>query len=58
MAMTFTLVTYLRERLSALQREREERIRKDEMEKERQAIEVCDPRRPRLYNTRVLIAFA
>lgn len=56
--MTFTLVTYLRERLSALQREREERIRKDEMEKERQAIEVCDPRRPRLYNTRVLIAFA
>ncbi|PIL23901.1 hypothetical protein GSI_13652 [Ganoderma sinense ZZ0214-1] len=39
MAMTFTLVTHLRERLSALQREREERIRKDEMEKERRAIE-------------------
>lgn len=57
MAMTFTLVTHLRERLSALQREREERIRKDEMEKERRAIEVCDPRHPRLPNTRGLIDF-
>lgn len=57
MAMTFTLVTHLRERLSTLQREREERIRKVEMEKERRAIEVCDPRRPRFLNTRGLIAF-
>ncbi|KAI1795971.1 RWD-domain-containing protein [Ganoderma leucocontextum] len=40
MAMTFTLVAHLRERLSALQREREERIRKDEMEKERRVLEV------------------
>lgn len=55
--MTFTLVTHLRERLSTLQREREERIRKVEMEKERRAIEVCDPRRPRFLNTRGLIAF-
>ena len=40
MAMIFTLVTHLRERLSALQRERQERIRKEEMEKERRALEV------------------
>ncbi|EJF65766.1 RWD-domain-containing protein [Dichomitus squalens] len=39
MAMTFTLVTHLRERLSALQRERLERIRKEEAEKERRALE-------------------
>ncbi len=40
MAMTFTLVTHLRERLSVFMREREERIRKEEMEKERRALEV------------------
>lgn len=40
MAMTFTLVTHLRERLSVLMREREERIRREEMEKERRALEV------------------
>ncbi len=58
MAMTFTLVAHLRERLSALQREREERIRNDAMEKERRVIEVCDPRRPRFLHTRGLIAFS
>ena len=40
MAMTFTLVTHLRERLSVLMREKEERIRKEEAEKERRALEV------------------
>lgn len=40
MAMTFTIVTHLRERLSSLTREKEERIRKEEAEKERRALEV------------------
>ena len=40
MAMTFTLVTHLRERLSTLMREKEERIRQEEAEKERRALEV------------------
>jgi hypothetical protein len=42
MAMTFTLVSHLRERLSALVRTREENLRKEEMEKERIALEVRD----------------
>lgn len=41
MAMTFTIVTHLRERLSVLMREREERIQKEATEKERRALEVC-----------------
>lgn len=41
MAMTFTLVSHLRERLTALVTDREERIRKEEAEKERLALEVC-----------------
>ncbi|KAI0721672.1 RWD-domain-containing protein [Cerioporus squamosus] len=44
MAMTFTLVTHLRERLSVLMREREERIQKEEMEKERRALEAEEAR--------------
>ncbi|RDX56883.1 RWD-domain-containing protein [Lentinus brumalis] len=44
MAMTFTLVTHLRERLSVFMREREERIRKEEMEKERRALEAEEAR--------------
>ncbi|KAJ8487136.1 hypothetical protein ONZ51_g4358 [Trametes cubensis] len=44
MAMTFTLVTHLRERLSALQRDREERKRREEAEKERQALEAEEAR--------------
>lgn len=48
MAMTFTIVTHLRERLSSLVREREERIRKEDTERERRALEVCSAtRRPR-----------
>ncbi|RPD66033.1 RWD-domain-containing protein [Lentinus tigrinus ALCF2SS1-7] len=39
MAMTFTLITYLRERLSVFMREKEERIRKEEMEMERRTLE-------------------
>ncbi|KAI0709092.1 RWD-domain-containing protein [Earliella scabrosa] len=39
MAMTFTIVSHLRERLSSLTREKEERIRKEEAEKERRALE-------------------
>ncbi|KAH9901289.1 RWD-domain-containing protein [Cubamyces lactineus] len=44
MAMTFTLVSHLRERLSALQRDREERKRQEEAEKERQALEAEEAR--------------
>ncbi|OSD01612.1 RWD-domain-containing protein [Trametes coccinea BRFM310] len=44
MAMTFTLVTHLRERLSGLLREREERARQEEAEKERRAIEAEEAR--------------
>ncbi|EKM55426.1 uncharacterized protein PHACADRAFT_195458 [Phanerochaete carnosa HHB-10118-sp] len=40
MAMTFTLVSHLREQLVALVRDRSERQRKEEMEKERLALEV------------------
>ena len=40
MAMTFTLVSNLREQLAALEKERVEQRKKDEMEKERLAIEV------------------
>ena len=40
MAMTFTIVTYLREELSALVGERAEKIKREEAEKERLAIEV------------------
>ncbi|KAI8998728.1 RWD-domain-containing protein [Trametes punicea] len=39
MAMTFTLVSHLRERLSGLLREREEKKRQEEAEKERRALE-------------------
>jgi len=39
-AMTFTLVSHLREQLSVLVKTRSERRRKEEMEKERLAIEV------------------
>ena len=50
MAMTFTLVSHLRERLSSLMREKEERIRKEEAEKERRALEVRSVTpRPRMY---------
>ncbi|KAI0374787.1 RWD-domain-containing protein [Pilatotrama ljubarskyi] len=44
MAMTFTLVTHLRERLSGLMREREERKRREEEEKERRALEAEEAR--------------
>ncbi|KAI0781037.1 RWD-domain-containing protein, partial [Trametes elegans] len=44
MAMTFTLVTHIRERLSGLMREREERKRHEEAEKERLAIEAEEAR--------------
>lgn len=40
MAMTFTLVSHLREQLSRLVRSREERRKKEEAEKERLALEV------------------
>jgi hypothetical protein len=40
MAMTFTLVSHLREQLSRLVRIRAEKHRKEEMEKERLALEV------------------
>ncbi|KAF7294954.1 RWD-domain-containing protein [Mycena indigotica] len=43
-AMTFTLVSHLRERLAAFVKERAERIRKEEMEKERLAIEAEEAR--------------
>jgi hypothetical protein len=39
MAMTFTLVSHLRDRLSSLIREREEAHRRHEMEQERLALE-------------------
>lgn len=48
MAMTFTLVTHLRERLSAIMREREERDRHEAAEKERKALEVSAVLNPRL----------
>ena len=41
MAMTFTLATQLREQLSALIRSRAEQREREEMEKERRAIEAC-----------------
>ena len=41
MAMTFTLVTHLREQLLQLVNSRIERKEKEEMEKGRLAIEVC-----------------
>ena len=41
MAMTFTLVSHLREQLAVLVKDRAERRRKEAMEKERLAIEVC-----------------
>ncbi|EIW60479.1 RWD-domain-containing protein [Trametes versicolor FP-101664 SS1] len=44
MAMTFTLVTHLRERLSAIMREREERDRHEAAEKERKALEAEEAR--------------
>ncbi|KAI0670478.1 ubiquitin-conjugating enzyme/RWD-like protein [Trametes maxima] len=44
MAMTFTLVAHLRERLSGLMHEREERKRRDEAEKERRALEAEEAR--------------
>ncbi|KAH9854130.1 RWD-domain-containing protein [Lenzites betulinus] len=44
MAMTFTLVAHLRERLSALMREREERERHEAAEKERKALEAEEAR--------------
>ena len=40
MAMTFTLVSQLREELASLVRARAEKIRQEEAEKERLAIEV------------------
>jgi len=40
MAMTFTLVSHLREQLSRLVRSREERHKREEAEKERLALEV------------------
>lgn len=40
MAMTFTLVTHLRERLSGVVHSREERHKLEEREKERRALEV------------------
>jgi hypothetical protein len=40
MAMTFTLVSHLRDQLAILVKEREERRRKEEAEKERLALEV------------------
>ena len=43
MAMTFTLVSQLREELAALVRSRAEKRRKEEAEKERLALEVCVP---------------
>lgn len=46
MAMTFTLVTHLREQLSGVIRSREERRKREEAEKERRALEVCIPRFP------------
>ncbi|CCA73824.1 related to RWD domain-containing protein-Laccaria bicolor [Serendipita indica DSM 11827] len=39
MAMTFTLVSHLREQLSSILQERAEKIKREEMEKERRAIE-------------------
>lgn len=47
MAMTFTLVSHLRERLSELIRNREEQRKRDEMEKERLALEVSPGRSSR-----------
>lgn len=41
MAMTFTLVSHLREQLSELVRIREDKRQKAAMEKEAKAIEVC-----------------
>jgi hypothetical protein len=41
MAMTFTLVSHLREKLAAFVLEREEAKKKEETEKERLALEVC-----------------
>ena len=40
MAMTFTLVSNLREQLATLEKDKVEQHKKDEMEKERLAIEV------------------
>lgn len=42
MAMTFTLVSHLREQLAVLVKERTERRRKEEVEKERLALEVSE----------------
>lgn len=42
MAMTFTLVSHLREQLLVLVQERQERRRFEESEKERLALEVCN----------------
>ncbi|KAI0831203.1 RWD-domain-containing protein [Trametes gibbosa] len=44
MAMTFTLVAHLRERLSGIMREREERDRHEAAEKERKALEAEEAR--------------
>lgn len=41
MAMTFTIVSHLREQLAAMVRERAEKRRREEMEKERLELEVC-----------------
>ncbi|KAI0361989.1 RWD-domain-containing protein [Trametes cingulata] len=55
MAMTFTLVTHLRERLSGLMREREERKRREEEEKERRALEFPQAEEARTRGTPVTV---
>ena len=40
MAMTFTLVTHVREQLSTILEDRMKKIQKEEVEKERKALEV------------------
>lgn len=44
MAMTFTMVSNLREQLSALIRERLEEYKRAEADKERKVLEVCTSR--------------
>lgn len=51
MAMTFTLVSHLREQLSILIRARSEKRRKEEMEKERLLLEVFNNQRSDLEYT-------
>lgn len=52
--MTFTLVSHLREQLSSLVRKRAEKIRKQEAEKERLALEVYSAWPPLLTPIQVL----